>query len=99
MPGIDDLGRDEGTDLGPEPGRGKVIHDSSGEADFDGLPGDELPPREAVRWSMMYTHPSPCRRASAISPGSPGPRREMTPCMKSTNTRLRANTSGVMDTT
>jgi hypothetical protein len=29
---------------GPEPGDGAVIHHSSGEADFDGLPGDELPP-------------------------------------------------------
>jgi hypothetical protein len=49
MPGIDDLGRDEGEKLGPEPGKGKVIHHSPGEADFDGLAGDELPPREAVK--------------------------------------------------
>jgi hypothetical protein len=49
MLGRDDMGRDEGTELGPEPGKGAVIHHSSGEADFDGLPGDELPPREAVR--------------------------------------------------
>lgn len=31
---------------GPRPGDGAVIHFSSGNADFDGLPGDVLPPRK-----------------------------------------------------
>jgi hypothetical protein len=38
------VGRSSGDDRGPAPGDGAVIHHSSGEADFDGLPGDELPP-------------------------------------------------------
>jgi len=46
---FDDIGRAEGRQLGPKPGSGAVIHHSTGEADFDGLPGDELPPREAVK--------------------------------------------------
>jgi hypothetical protein len=45
---FDDLGRDEVRPLGPKPGKGAVVHHSSREADFDGPPGDELPPREAV---------------------------------------------------
>jgi len=45
----DDMGRDEGNELGPEPGKGAVVYHLPGEADFDGLPGDELPPREAVK--------------------------------------------------
>jgi hypothetical protein len=45
---FDDIGGAEGKQLGPRPGNGAVIHYSSGEADFDGLPGDELPSREAV---------------------------------------------------
>ena len=64
MPGIDELGRDEGTDLGPELGKGKVIHDSSGEADFDGLPGDELPPREAVQRKLTEDAPAPPERSA-----------------------------------
>ena len=36
------FGRSE--ERGPDPGDGAVIHHSSGEADFDGLPGDVLPP-------------------------------------------------------
>lgn len=48
MKGPDDLGRDEGDELGPEPGKGAVIHSSTGEADFDGLPGDALPPKRDV---------------------------------------------------
>lgn len=46
---FDDLGRDEGKQLGPRSGKGAVLHHSTGEADFDGLAGDELPRREAVK--------------------------------------------------
>jgi hypothetical protein len=38
------FGRSEGGERGPDPGDGAVIHESSGEADFDGLPGNVLPP-------------------------------------------------------
>jgi hypothetical protein len=38
------IGVSSGEERGPQPGDGAVIHHSSGEADFDGLPGDELPP-------------------------------------------------------
>lgn len=38
------FGRDAGEERGPAPGDGAVIHSSTGEADFDGLPGDVLPP-------------------------------------------------------
>ena len=40
-----DVGRAEGSELGLKQGKGTVVHYSSGEADFDGLPGDELPLR------------------------------------------------------
>ncbi len=40
------FGRSEGVERGPDAGDGAVIHDSSGEADFDGLPGNVLPPDE-----------------------------------------------------
>jgi hypothetical protein len=43
----DQIGREEGPLPGPEPGKGAVVHHSSGESDFDGLSGDELPPRKA----------------------------------------------------
>jgi len=46
---FDDLGRDEGSHPGPRPGNGAVIYHCSGEADFDGLPGDVLPPWESVK--------------------------------------------------
>jgi hypothetical protein len=54
MTGPDELGRSEGDHLGPEPGKGKVIHTTTGEADFDGLPGDELPPKKDVQESQPY---------------------------------------------
>ena len=56
---LDDLGRSEGTELGPKPGQGAVVHQCSGEADFDGLPGDELPPREAVKRKLNEDAPAP----------------------------------------
>jgi hypothetical protein len=43
----DDLGREEGYEVGPQAGKGAVLFTCSGEDDFDGLPGDELPPRKA----------------------------------------------------
>jgi hypothetical protein len=46
---LDDIGRAEGKQPGPKPGHGAVLHQFSGEADFDGLPGDELPSRESVK--------------------------------------------------
>ena len=61
---LDDLGRDEGRLLGPEPGRGAVVHGSSGEADFDGLPGDGLPPREAVKRKLMEDAVAPSERSA-----------------------------------
>ncbi len=44
----DDLGREEGNEVGPEPGKGAVVFSCSGEEDFDGLPGDVLPPRRTT---------------------------------------------------
>ena len=38
------FGRSEEGERGPDAGDGAVIHNSSGEADFDGLPGNELQP-------------------------------------------------------
>ena len=46
---LNDIGRAEGRHPGPKPGQGAVLHHSPGEADFDGLPGDVLPTREAVK--------------------------------------------------
>ena len=43
------FGRSEGAERGPDPGDGAVIHDSSGETDFDGLPGNVPPPVEGDR--------------------------------------------------
>jgi hypothetical protein len=40
----DEMGNDEGEPRGPKPGHGADIHQLSGENDFDGLPGDALPP-------------------------------------------------------
>ena len=56
---FEDIGRAEGRVRGPRPGMGAVLHHSSGEADFDGLPGDELPTREAVRRKLREDAPAP----------------------------------------
>ena len=56
---FDDIGRSEGAHSGPKPGRGAVLHHCSGEADFDGLPGDELPRREAVMRKLKEDAPAP----------------------------------------
>ena len=47
----DETGSSEGRRCGPKPGHGADIHESSGEQDFDGLSGDELPPRKAAQSS------------------------------------------------
>lgn len=60
---FDDLGRDEGRPLGPKPGRGAVLHHSSGEADFDGLPGDMLPAWEAVKRKLNEDASAPPKRS------------------------------------
>ena len=56
---FDDLGRAEGRPLGPRPGKGAVIYQLSGEADFDGLPGNELPLLEAVKRKLAEDAPAP----------------------------------------
>ena len=61
---LDDLGRDEGYELGPRPGKGAVVHHCSGEADFDGLPDDVLPPREAVKRKLKEGAPAPPPRSA-----------------------------------
>jgi hypothetical protein len=62
---LDDLGRAEGRELGPRPGKGKVVHHSPGEADFDGLPGDELPPLEAVKRKLNEDATAPSETSVA----------------------------------
>ena len=37
------MGRSEAGEAGPDPGDGAVIHHCSGEADFDGSDGKDLP--------------------------------------------------------
>lgn len=59
MKDFDEMGRDEGKHLGPKPGKGAVVYHSTGEADFDGLPGDQLPPREAVKRKLKENAPAP----------------------------------------
>lgn len=54
MNGLDEIGREEGVHLGPEPGKGAVIHSSTGEADFDGLPGDALPPKKDIQRDQPF---------------------------------------------
>jgi hypothetical protein len=61
---IDDMGRDEGRYSGPQPGKGAVLHHCSGEADFDGLAGDELLPLEAVRRKINEDAPAPRERSA-----------------------------------
>lgn len=48
------LGRSSGQERDPEPGEGAVIHHSSGEADFDGQPGDVLPPVKDPNRDLPY---------------------------------------------
>lgn len=61
---FDDMGRGEGKHTGPKPGKGAVLYYSSGEADFDGLPGDELPRREAVKRKLKEDAPAPPERSA-----------------------------------
>jgi hypothetical protein len=61
---LDDMGWDEWRELGPKPGKGAVVHHCSGEADFDGLPGNELPPREAVKRKLNEDAPAPPERSA-----------------------------------
>lgn len=61
---FDDMGGAEGRHLGPRPGKGAVLHQSSGEADFDGLPGDELPPRDAVKRKLQDDAPAPPEKSA-----------------------------------
>lgn len=56
---FDDIGRAEGKHTGPRPGRGAVLYQFSGEADFDGLPGDQLPSWEAVKRKLEEDAPAP----------------------------------------
>ena len=58
----DAMGRSEDKNPGPKPGDGAVVSHSSGEADFDGLPGDELPQREAVKRKLNEDAPSPPKK-------------------------------------
>ena len=55
------FGRSEGGERGPDPGDGAVIHESSGEADFDGLPGNVLPP---VKGDPDREQPYPRKRSA-----------------------------------
>jgi uncharacterized membrane protein YuzA (DUF378 family) len=50
------LGRSSGGERGPEGGDGAVIHHSSGEADFDGLPGNVIPPSKDAERDLPYPH-------------------------------------------
>ena len=61
---LNDMGRAEGRHPGPRPGQGAVLHHFSGEADFDGLPGDKLPPREAVKRKLGEDALAPSERSA-----------------------------------
>ena len=61
---LDAMGSSEGSYLGPKPGEGAVIFHCSGEADFDGLPGDKLPPRESVKRKLNEDAPAPPERSA-----------------------------------
>lgn len=50
----DEMGRDEGPERGPRSGDGATMHHQSGEMDFDGTPGDELPPRKQPDVDLPY---------------------------------------------
>jgi hypothetical protein len=56
---LDDMGRAEGTRVGPWPGKGALLHQCSGEADFDGLPGDQLLPFEGIKRKLTQDAPAP----------------------------------------
>lgn len=63
----DDLGREEGTEVGPEAGKGAVIFTCTGEQDFDGLPGDALPPMRTT--AERYAQPELADALLAASAG------------------------------
>ena len=65
---FDDMGREEWRPLGPAPGRGAVVYHCSGEADFDGLPGDTLPLWEAVKRKLNEDAPAPPGDVDRIQP-------------------------------
>lgn len=48
------VGESTGEKRGPEPGEGAVIHHSSGEADFDGSPGDVPPSDKTANRDLPY---------------------------------------------
>lgn len=50
----DGRGRDDGSTRGPRDGDGATIHHQSGETDFDGTPGDELPQKKAPEDDLPY---------------------------------------------
>lgn len=54
MTGPEEIGHSEGDNLGPDPGKGAVVHSSTGEADFDGLPGDALPPKKDAQKDQPF---------------------------------------------
>jgi hypothetical protein len=60
---FDDFGLVESRPPGPKPGKGAVVYHCSGEADFDGLPGDELPSLESVKRKLNEEAPFPPERA------------------------------------
>ena len=47
--------RGSGDERGPHPGDGAVIHHSSGEADFDGFPGNVPPPIKDAEPDLPYS--------------------------------------------